>query len=710
MSRTAAHHAFRRTMTLIAGGNPLPMVLEAIVLAVEAEDPGILCSVLLVDEAGQNLLLGAAPSLPDDYNQAIDGVAIGPATGSCGTAAALGQRVIVKNIQADPLWADYKHLAAAADLAACWSQPIRAANGAVLGTFAIYHREIAVPDDEDIAFIEAAADLAAIAIDRRRAEENLALSEARARAAAEAARETARNLTTFFDVSLDMLVIRDMEGRFVKSSRAWETALGYPLEALEGASLLSLVHPDDVAATQDYMRHAGDCGEVFGFVNRYRHSDGHYRQLEWRARRSGDLVFGVARDVTERLREAAEMEAAKTAAEAANRAKSDFLANMSHEIRTPLNGVIGVVAALGQTGLTPAQREMVDLIQSSGETLERLVSDILDVSKIEAGHLAIEEREFDLEAELGGLLDIARLRAEEKGLTFRVEGGASARGVFLGDSIRIRQVLGNLLSNAMKFTGQGEIVARIEVADPPAGEQASRLTLEVQDTGVGFDPDLATMLFQRFSQADTTITRRFGGTGLGLSISKTLVEMMGGQISAQSEPGRGSLFRVVIPLARTVSLADYDAPRGDLLPATPSCAPSFDDRGGLRVLLAEDHPVNRKVVQLILTPYDIELTMVENGALAVEACKATPFDLVLMDMQMPIMDGLAATRAIRAHERDLTTGARIPIIVLSANAMAHHKHDALAAGADLHVAKPVTADALLSGIEQALNAGQRLAI
>ena len=710
MSRTSAHHAFRRTMTLIAGGNPLPMVLEAIVLAVEAEDPGILCSIQLLDETGRNLLLGAAPSLPEDYNQAIHGVAIGPTAGSCGRAMALGRRVIVEDIQTDPLWADYKHLAAAAGLAACWSQPIRAANGALLGAFAIYHRRIAAPDDEDIAFIEAAADLAAIAIDRRRTEENLALSETRAREAAEAARETARNLTTFFDVSLDMLVIRDMEGRFVKISRAWETALGYPIEALEGASLLPLIHPDDVAATRGHMRLAGDDGEVFGFVNRYRHRDGHYRQLEWRARRSGDLVFGVARDVTERLREEAEMEAAKTAAETANRAKSDFLANMSHEIRTPLNGVIGVVAALGQTELTPAQREMVDLIQSSGETLERLVSDILDVSKIEAGHLAIEERDFDLEAELGGLLDIARMRAEEKGLVFRVEGGAGARGAFLGDSIRIKQVLGNLLSNAVKFTGHGEIVARIEVADPPEGEQASRLTLEVQDTGVGFDPDLATMLFQRFSQADTTITRRFGGTGLGLSISKTLVEMMGGQISAESEPGRGSLFRVIIPLARTLSLADYDTSRADVLPAAPPRAPSFGQRGGLRVLLAEDHPVNRKVVQLILAPYDIELTMVENGVLAVEACMATPFDLVLMDMQMPIMDGLAATRAIRAHERDLATGSRIPIVMLSANAMAHHKHDALAAGADLHVAKPVTADALLHGIDQALDVGRRLAI
>ncbi|MGR4863049.1 ATP-binding protein [Caulobacter sp. LARHSG274] len=702
MSRTSAHLAFRRTMTLMAGGNPLPVVLEAIVAAVEAEDPAILCSILLLDETGEHLLHGAAPSLPDDYNQAIHGVAIGPTVGSCGAAAALGERIIVEDIHTHPFWADYKHLAAAAGLAACWSQPIRAASGQVLGTFAIYHRQISAPDADDIAFIEAAADLAAIAIDRRRAEDSLAASEARARQAAEAAEATAQNLTTFFDVSLDMLCIRDLQGRFVKLSRTWETVLGYPVETLESQPLLPLVHPDDVAETKAQMAKAED-GEVFGFVNRYRHRDGHYCPLEWRARRSGDLVFAVGRDVTERLRTEAEMQAARQAAEAANRAKTDFLANMSHEIRTPLNGVIGVIAALGQTELTPAQREMVELVQSSGATLERLVSDILDVSKIEAGRLTIEERAFDLEAELGGLLDITRIRADEKGLVFRAECDASVRGVFRGDSVRIKQVLGNLLSNALKFTSRGEVVARIAVADPVQAGAPSRLTLQVRDTGVGFDPELAAVLFQRFSQADTTITRRFGGTGLGLSISKTLVEMMGGEITAESQPGRGSQFDVVIPLTRTKAST---APAGT--------APAADDgslarRDGLRVLLAEDHQVNQKVVQLILAPSGAELTIVENGALAVEAFKAAPFDLVLMDMQMPVMDGLAATRLIRTHEREAGPGERVPIVMLSANAMAHHRRDALAAGADLHVSKPVTAVALMAGIDQALDAAERRA-
>ncbi|TCS14164.1 ATP-binding protein [Caulobacter sp. BK020] len=704
MRLTSAHRAFRRTMTLIAGGNPLSTALLAIVQAVEAEDPSTVCSILLLDAEGERLLLGAAPGLPDFYNQAIHGVQIGPSAGSCGTAAFTGQRVIVEDIQTDPLWRDYKALAAQAGVAACWSEPIRSASGKVVGTFALYHRQLARPSEEDIAFIEAAAELAAIAIDRQRAEDTLIASEARALRAAQSALETASNLSTFFEVSLDMLCIRDLEGRFVKLSRAWETVLGYSVEELLGAPLLPLLHPDDVAATQAHMAQANDSGEVSGFVNRYRRRDGEYRQLEWRARRSGDLIFGVARDVTERLRDEAEMAAARSAAEAANQAKSDFLANMSHEIRTPLNGVIGIAATLGDTPLSPAQREMVDLIRCSGATLERLVSDILDVSKIEAGQMTVETGVFDLEAAIDGPLDVTRLRAEGKGLAFRVERGESAHGTFLGDSVRIGQVLGNLLSNALKFTDQGEIVARIDVEtlESPAadGQADARLILEVEDTGVGFDAAQGEMIFQRFSQADSTITRRFGGTGLGLAISRTLVEMMGGEISARSQPGSGSLFRVVLPL-QPIEAADVAMAGEAGAGATPAARPD-----GLRVLLAEDHPVNQKVVQLILEPHGVEVTVVDNGALAVEAFRTGVYDLVLMDMQMPVMDGLAATRAIRRlepHDRS------VPIIMLSANAMAHHRQDALLAGADLHLAKPVTAADLLNGIGQALDGRERRA-
>jgi PAS domain S-box-containing protein len=696
MSFASAHTAFRRTMALMAAGNPLGVVLNAIVLTVEAEAPGILCSILLLDHTGRRFTLGAAPSLPDDYNAAIEGIEIGPGVGSCGTAAYLDRRVIVEDIQTDPLWVDFKDLAAAAGLRACWSEPIRGTQGNVLGAFAIYHRQVSAPTDEDITFIETAAELAALAIARREMEAELARSEARARRALQIERETARDLTTFFEVSLDMLCIRDRNFRFVKVNQAWETCLGYSVAELEGAPMLPLVHPDDVAATQGHMERIQEADEVWGFVNRYRRRDGEYRRLEWRARRVGDLVFGVARDVTERLALEAEMSAAKQAAEAANEAKSEFLANMSHEIRTPLNGVIGVIDALGRTGLSAPQREMVGLVESSARTLERLVSDILDVSKIEAGRLEIEHRVFDLQHECASLVELYQVRAQEKSLSFRAAFGPRARGEFHGDSTRIKQVLGNLLSNAVKFTDAGEIGLWLDVTDPDADGPA-QMTFEVRDTGMGFDAESGAALFQRFSQADTTITRRFGGTGLGLAICKALVEMMGGEIEARSQPGQGSCFRVAIPLARARSLEAYDADAGRAADAAPAAAPEV---GPLRILLAEDHPTNQKVVELILEPYGVDLRIVANGAEAVAAMRADRFDLVLMDMQMPVMDGLAATRAIRREES--AERPRTPIVMLSANAMAQHRLDALAAGADLHLPKPITAATLIAGIAEAL--------
>ena len=505
------------------------------------------------------------------------------------------------------------------------------------------------------------------------------------------------DLDTFFDVSLDLLVVRELSGKVIKCSASWFSILGYRRDEIEGQGLVRLVHPDDVAATHASIaevesRRPGD--PVLGQINRYRHRDGHYVALEWRAQRFGDRIYGVARDVTAKVAAEQALIEAKAAAEAANLSKSDFLANMSHEIRTPLNGVIGIVDALSRTTLDPEQAEMVALIAASGVTLERLVSDILDVSKIEAGQLDLEARPFDLDEALAPPLDVMRLRADDKGLAFSVDYAPDARGLFVGDSTRIRQILANLLSNAVKFTARGSVSVRIAVLEDALG--ATRLVLEVEDTGVGFDADHAARLFDRFSQADTTITRRFGGTGLGLSICRSLTQMMGGEISAVSTPGVGSRFRIELPLSRAASLADYDA-RERVVPTVATTG-----ERPLRVLLAEDHPTNQRVVQLILADHDVELITVDDGAQAVAAFESGGFDVVLMDMQMPGMDGLSATRAIRAMESGRDAATRTPLIMLSANAMTEHREQALAAGADLHVPKPITAASLLAGIQAVL--------
>lgn len=506
------------------------------------------------------------------------------------------------------------------------------------------------------------------------------------------------DLSTFFRVSLDLLIIRDVAGRVLKASDSWRTALGHAPEEMEGLPLLRLVHPEDLPATQGSVqeveqRREGD--PVLGFINRYRHKDGSYRTLEWRAHRFGDRIYGVARDVTDRVAAERELIEAKAAAEAASRAKSEFLANMSHEIRTPLNGVIGIIDALSRTPLSAEQAEMVNLVRDSGVTLERLVSDFLDVSKIEAGQLQLEVRPFDLEQTLRPCIEVMRYRAEDKGLTFTVEREPRARGRFLGDGTRLGQIVGNLLSNAVKFTEAGGVTLRIDMVE---ARNHALLTLTVEDTGVGFDADHASRLFNRFSQADETISRRFGGTGLGLSICRSLAKMMGGEISATSAPGVGSRFVVALPLPREQTLADYDA-RDSQVASAP-----IDLHGRpLRVLLAEDHPTNQRVVQLILASQGAELVTVADGIEAVGAFADGAFDVVLMDMQMPRMDGLTATRAIRALEA-ANGVAPTPIIMLSANAMAEHRGEALAAGADLHVAKPITAANLLAGIQTAIGA------
>ncbi len=382
-----------------------------------------------------------------------------------------------------------------------------------------------------------------------------------------------------------------------------------------------------------------------------------------------------------RLREAS------SRAETANRAKSEFLANMSHEIRTPLNGVVAMADALGREGLPPRQREMIDIIRTSGETLERLLSDILDSAKIEAGQLSLEAAPFPLVQMVQDIGALWRARAEDKGLILGVEIDPNTPSAVSGDVVRVRQVLGNLVSNAVKFTGQGEVRVTVRAEDD------GQILFRVTDTGVGFDQTQMSRLFTRFQQADGSITRQYGGTGLGLAISRDLVQRMGGDMGCASTPGEGAAFWFRLPLpAVETTLSTVDE-----MPAAP-----VESRDGpLRILLADDHPANRKVVEVLLSVADVEIVSVEDGRQAVEAFRKDRFDLILMDMQMPVMDGLTATRDIRRLEKASGTP-RTPVLMLTANAMAEHVEAGVEAGADGHLAKPITSQRLFDAIEAAL--------
>jgi signal transduction histidine kinase/ActR/RegA family two-component response regulator len=375
---------------------------------------------------------------------------------------------------------------------------------------------------------------------------------------------------------------------------------------------------------------------------------------------------------------------ARDAAEKANVMKSQFLANMSHEIRTPLNGVLGMARAMALHRLDRAQRERLDVIHASGASLMAVLDDLLDLAKIEAGRFELETVAFDIGQIAGEACDTFAAVADAKALAFTLEVADEARGAWRGDPTRVRQILNNLISNALKFTGTGSV--RVSVALEPGGEAPGSevLRLVVADSGPGMGPEVLASLFQKFSQGDNSNTRRFGGTGLGLAISRQLAQLMGGDISVESTVGQGSEFVVTLPLERSSEAVAQGAAPDAVDPTQLS---------QLKVLAAEDNPTNQLVLRTILQAMGVQVTIVADGRHAVDACAAGRFDLVLMDIQMPVMDGLDATREIRRLERE-RGAARTLVVALSANAMTHQVKEYLDADMDDHLAKPIEIERL----------------
>jgi signal transduction histidine kinase/DNA-binding NarL/FixJ family response regulator len=383
---------------------------------------------------------------------------------------------------------------------------------------------------------------------------------------------------------------------------------------------------------------------------------------------------------------------AKEKAEAASRSKSEFLANMSHEIRTPMNGIIGVVEALARTDLAPRQREMVQLVETSADSLQVLLNDVLDLARVEAGELAIHAESFDLRATCRAIVELFRAKAEEKGLALELRIAPTVADRHVGDAARLKQILGNLISNAIKFTERGQVELSVEAGPAIAGGQA--LSLTIADTGIGFDAETGRRLFARFAQADGSITRRFGGTGLGLSISLALTRLMNGEIEAVSVPGEGSRFTVRMGLAVATADDRPSLPKGLVEPV-------LNAGRTLKIMLAEDHDINRRVVSLMLEGLDVDLTMAVDGREAVARFRPGGYDLVLMDMQMPNMGGLEAIGHIRQAEREVGAVAT-PIVMLTANALPEHETAGLGAGADAFLTKPIVAGDLIETIARLL--------
>jgi signal transduction histidine kinase/CheY-like chemotaxis protein len=477
-----------------------------------------------------------------------------------------------------------------------------------------------------------------------------------------------------------------------------ETLVGYPRTAIQTVeSWFATLHPDQEALIEKYRRDH-DERRIKSYNGHFVRADGAKRMLEMRASTDELGHIWLLYDITEQTNLNQDLEEARLAADASNRAKSEFIANMSHEIRTPLNGVLAMAQLLCRGDPRPDQREKLNVIRASSEDLLHVINDILDFSKIDAGKLELECIDFDLERELENALSSFAVLAERSQIGLYLEVAPNARNLRRGDPVRLRQIVNNLVSNALKFTKEGSVRIRI-MGHGCDGREG--LTIAVADTGLGIPADKLNLLFRKFTQLDASTTRKFGGTGLGLAICKELASLMGGRVWAESELGVGSTFwaELKIPYVGPAEAAteagafdDFRGPHGN-----------SEGLAATRILAAEDNPTNQLVLTTIMEAFGIDLTLVNNGREAVDAWATAEFDLVLMDVQMPVMDGVAATRLIRDGEAQ-TGRRRTPIIALSANAFSDQVSAYTRAGMDAHVAKPIDMNLLQSEIERLLAA------
>jgi len=529
---------------------------------------------------------------------------------------------------------------------------------------------------------------------RKQMEERLRVSEERHRLLA--------------DNAIDVIVTLDLDGRFSYVSPSVEKLRGYTADEALRQPLDEALTPASLTTARAYLDRlraslaAGRPLETFRGELEHRCKNGATVWADVTASpilsADGSFVeiLGVTRDISERIRHERELQQAYDAAEAANAAKSEFLAHMSHEIRTPMNAVLGLAQVLEREPLADNQREMVARIRGAGQSLLAILNDVLDLSKIEAGQLRIEPRPFELGTLLANLDSLMGQTARAKGLVLRTYAPATPLGPLVGDGLRLEQVLFNLTGNAIKFTENGEVAVLVQVRE--STESALRLRFEVRDSGIGIAPEALGRLFAPFTQADAGIGRRFGGTGLGLSICKRLVELMGGQIGAESQLGQGSVFWFELPLARA------DEAQSPLPSGGPAAPPDGPRLVGAHVLVVDDSAMNRDLVERALKLEGATATLAADGQQAVQLLKTRPqgFDAVLMDVQMPVMDGLSATRFIRG-ELGLTD---LPIIAFTAGVRDDQQAAAREAGADDVLPKPMDLEQMALVLAHWLDAGR----
>ena len=520
------------------------------------------------------------------------------------------------------------------------------------------------------------------------------------RAQQEQLRVSEHRLRHFIEHVGDVLFEQDLEGRFTFLNPAWCDATGFTLEESLGRHFLDFVHPDDAQATRDAFAALLETGTAPAIQPmRYLTRDGQFRWMEARARCLADAdglrggIIGTLRDVTAQRAMAEEIARAHQQALQSSSLLSEFLANMSHEIRTPLNGVLGLTSILAESNLNADQRQLVTGAQRSAEMLLTLVNDILDISKIEAGSLMLEQAPFDVREWAAEVAEPGFAKARQKGLDVRLELSAELPARVVGDAARTGQILSNLIDNAVKFTASGLVSVAAAPTQAPDGRRMLRVS--VTDSGIGIPLDKQIVVFEKYRQADSSTTRQYGGTGLGLAICRQLALLMDGDIGLESTEGEGSTFWFAIPLAA--------APTTEPEPvAEPAPAPAVDPSRPPVALLVEDNPTNQFVARRFIEKAGCVVDVAANGAEALERIAARDYDLVFMDCQMPIMDGYEATKRIRQGRL-----ASVPIVAMTAHAMKGDRERCLAVGMTDYLSKPLKSETVAEMVERVLRRDRR---
>ena len=816
-------------LEMIAKGAKLSEVLSQLAQLIERQCSGMQCSFLLLDKNGINLRHGAAPSLPESYNQSIDGLKIGPYVGACGTAAYWGETVVVNDIATHPLGLYFRELALSHGLLACWSVPIFSTVGKVLGTVAMYYSEPHTPNRHEQELAAKATQLARIAIERSLAQEELLRSNAMLKAQQESAidgilvidenkqiasynqrfcelwqipehliqaadqqqllkwlqsqlqhpqefqrkaeylyahstetsydeftfkdgrifefysapvlspsggyygriwynrditerkrseaalRETEEKYRKLIELAGDAIITVDAQtGIILDANQMAEKILGRARAEIIGLHQTEIQPQERLEQYSEiFKKHIEACG-VFKTELELRHKDGTLVPMEVSANvvdvQGKKIVQGIFRDISDRKQTEKALKQAKDAAEVANRAKSEFLANMSHELRTPLNGILGYAQILKQEpSLGIKQQDRVNIIQQCGEHLLTLLNDILDLSKIEARKMDLYLSDFQFPHFLKSIIEIVRIRAEQKNIAFRYQMLAPLPNYVRGDEKRLRQVLINLLGNAVKFTDTGGVTFQVGYVNEGGNEDwgletrdwgrgdaptnispsSSQLPIRkmrfiVEDTGIGMAQDQLAEIFLPFHQIGD-YRRQFEGTGLGLAISQKLVQLMGGELKVGSTLGQGSVFWLDLDLPE-VSEEWVENSKSD-----ESTIIGLKDKK-YKVLVVDDKWENRSVLVDLLVPLGFEVAQATDGQDSIEQALKTQPDVILLDLIMPGMDGFEATKRLR----QLPTLRDIAIIATSASVFDDDQEKSLAAGCNGFISKPVQAEQLLA--------------